>query len=70
MGAGYIYILINPSFIDLIKIGCTGFQASERAKQLSAHTGVPTPFRVAYEIFVNESCKDIEKQIHSTERSN
>lgn len=65
MDAGYIYILINESFIDLIKIGYTSFQTAERAKQLSAHSGVPTPFFVAYEIFVSEGCRKIEKLIHA-----
>lgn len=64
MGAGYVYILINKSLDGLIKIGSTTLGAEERARQLSSSTGVPTPFMVAYEIYVDNSTK-LEKQIHN-----
>jgi len=64
MNAGYIYILINNSLNGLIKIGSTTLGAKERAKQLSSHTGVPTPFIVAYEIYVEE-CTNFEKTIQN-----
>lgn len=63
MSAGYVYILINSSFIDLIKIGCTTYKSEERAKQISSNTGVPTPFIVAFEMYVDD-CKKFEKEIH------
>ena len=63
--AGYIYILINESFIEYIKIGHTKYEPRERAKQISKPTGVPTPYHVAFEIFVSDRCKEIENQIHS-----
>ena len=63
MSAGYVYILINSSFIDLIKIGCTTYKSEERAKQISSSTGVPTPFIVAFEMYVDD-CKRFEKEIH------
>ena len=47
MSAGYIYILINKSFDGLLKIGSTTLGAEERARQISASTGVPMPFIVA-----------------------
>ena len=44
-----VYILINPSMPDLIKIGSTEKTAYERAEELYT-TGVPTPFEVAYSV--------------------
>lgn len=64
MSAGYVYILINKSFDGLIKIGSTTLGAEKRAKKLSASTSVPTPFEVAYEIYV-DNCTKLEKQIHN-----
>lgn len=64
MSAGYIYVLINKSFEGLIKIGSTTLGAKERARQLSSSTGVPTPFIVAYEIYVDDYI-NFEKQIHN-----
>ena len=64
MGAGYVYILINKSLDGLIKIGSTTLGARERAMQLSSSTGVPTPFIVAYELYV-DNCTKLEKQIHN-----
>lgn len=64
MSAGYIYILINKSLDGLLKIGSTTLGAKERARQISASTGVPTPFIVAYEIYVDD-CVNFEKQIHN-----
>lgn len=40
---GYIYILSNPSFPDLLKIGHTMDTPEQRLRQLST-TGVPSPF--------------------------
>ncbi len=63
MGAGYIYILTNDSYKGLIKIGSTTLGAQERAKQLSSNTAVPTPFRVAYEVYVDDYL-NFEKELH------
>lgn len=63
MEYGFIYILINDSMSGMIKIGSTVINAQERAKQISSNTGVPTPFRVAYELFV-PGYKEFEKKIH------
>lgn len=59
---GFIYILINPSLKDLLKIGMTTRSPEERAKELST-TGVPTPFFVAFSEEVSD-CQMIEKEIH------
>lgn len=48
MCAGYVYILENDSFKDLVKIGSTKYDGHKRARELSRSSGVPTPFRVAY----------------------
>lgn len=63
MDNGYIYVLINESLKDLVKIGKTALSSSERARQLSSNTGIPTPFKVAYEIF-SEDCDNLERKIH------
>lgn len=66
---GYVYILINPSHEGLVKVGKTTKDPNERAKELSASTGVPTPFVVVYKrMFKN--CHLAEKIAHEilTER--
>jgi hypothetical protein len=59
---GFIYILINPSLKNLLKIGMTTRSPEERAKELST-TGIPTPFFVAFSEEVSD-CQIIEKEIH------
>ena len=63
MNDGYVYALINPSLKGLVKIGKTKRTPEIRAQELSASTGVPTPFSVAFEILVND-CDDAENFIH------
>lgn len=63
MKLGFIYILINDSFPGLIKIGSTVLSAQERARQLSSNTAVPTPFKVAYEVYVDDY-EEFEKLLH------
>lgn len=43
---GFVYIMRNPSMPHIVKIGFTTIDPHQRAKDLSSHTGVPTPFRV------------------------
>ncbi len=59
----YIYILINPSLSGLLKIGRTNRSPNERAIELSKGTNMPTPFIVAYEEEVPDSCI-AEKLVH------
>ena len=62
-GQGYVYVMINPSLPDLVKIGMTTKDPNERAKELSTATGVPTPFMlVFYKPFVD--CYSTEQRIH------
>lgn len=61
---GYVYILINPSYEGLVKIGKTTRDPEERVKELSAATGVATPFILVYKrLFQN--CHTAEKNIHT-----
>jgi hypothetical protein len=53
--AGYIYVLQNPSMGNLLKIGKTSRSGEHRIAELSAATGVPTPFILAYEVLVEDS---------------
>lgn len=62
--SGYIYILINASTDGIIKIGKTQRDPSERAKELSSATGVPTPFTVVYHAYFND-CDKAEKFVHT-----
>lgn len=46
MAAGHVYILINANMPGLLKIGMTERTPEERARELSAGTGVSSPFIV------------------------
>jgi hypothetical protein len=60
---GYVYALINYSMPGLLKIGRTTRPPSNRGEELSAATGVPTPFVLLFDIFVPDSA-EAERQIH------
>ncbi len=64
MKKGLVYVLVNAAMPGLVKIGSTTRGLQERIRELSADTGVPTPFAEAYsaEFFDPEK---IERQIHS-----
>lgn len=62
--AGYVYALINPSMDGLVKIGKTTRHPDDRAKELSASSGVPTPFAVAYHKYFQD-CAKAEEFVHS-----
>lgn len=49
---GWVYCLLNPSFPGYIKVGCSTNHPIERARQLSAGSGVPTPYAVGYHRYV------------------
>lgn len=63
-GPGYLYILTNPSMGNLIKIGRTTRSPRERIEELSASTGIPTPFELAFDVYV-EDCVRAEAHVHS-----
>ncbi|BCG47082.1 hypothetical protein GEOBRER4_n1904 [Citrifermentans bremense] len=60
---GYVYILVNPSFTGFVKIGKTIHEPEVRARQLSAVSGVPAPYAVAWDVLVND-CDHVERLIH------
>ncbi len=62
--AGYIYALINPSLDGLVKVGMTTRDPTDRVRELSAATGVPTPFVLAYDIYVAD-CSAAEAYLHT-----
>ena len=61
--AGFVYILSNPSMPGILKIGSTERTVKERVAELSATTGVPTPFRVEHYI-LTEDPKGLEQSLH------
>jgi hypothetical protein len=60
---GYIYILSNPSFGNLFKVGMTTRDPNKRAEELSELTAIPTPFKVEYSAYV-EDCSVTEALTH------
>jgi hypothetical protein len=60
---GLLYLLMNTSMPGLLKIGKTTRGTDVRSQELSAATGVPTPFTVIYEIEV-DNCHLAEKRVH------
>jgi hypothetical protein len=60
---GYVYILSNPSYGNLFKVGMTTKDPYERAEELSELTAVPTPFKVEYSAYV-EDCSVTEALTH------
>lgn len=60
---GYVYIMINPSYSGVVKIGKTTKDPEERAKELSSATGVATPFIVVYKHMFN-NCHIAERVVH------
>ncbi len=62
--SGYLYVFINPMMEGLVKIGKTTRDTQSRAKELSAATGVPTSFIVAYEAYFQD-CSKAEEYVHT-----
>ena len=60
---GYVYIMINTAFPDLIKIGRTTKNSDDRAGELYT-TGTPGKFIVVYDLLVY-NCDEIEKELHA-----
>jgi len=59
---GSVYVLVNSSMPDLVKIGKTTKDPQSRARELH-QTGTPTPFVVAYSVLVND-CDALEAKMH------
>ncbi|MBC7474047.1 MAG: GIY-YIG nuclease family protein [Candidatus Sericytochromatia bacterium] len=61
--SGYVYVLSNPSYGNLLKVGMTTKDPYQRANELSDLTAVPTPFKVEYYIYT-ENCSVMEASTH------
>ena len=59
----YVYVLVNKSMPDMVKIGMTVREVEERAKEISGATGVPTPWVPVYSFKCFNSYK-LEQEIH------
>lgn len=60
---GYLYVLRNPAYPDLLKIGKTRRTPEDRAQELSASTGVPDAFHVVYQLEMPD-CDIAERLTH------
>lgn len=65
---GYIYVMLNPAFPNLVKIGRTNRNSQERAAELYT-TGTPGKFIVLYEALVDD-CIAVETLLHQHFSSN
>lgn len=63
MANGFVYILLNPAFPTMVKIGLTEDLSEARSRKLSSATGVPQDFVVLYEEFVN-NVEEVENALH------
>jgi hypothetical protein len=61
---GFLYILSNVAMPGLVKVGISSGQPLERAKELSRHTGVPTPFVVECFFPIYEDLRSVESKVH------
>jgi hypothetical protein len=59
----YVYVLVNKSMPDMVKIGMTIREVEERAKEISGATGVPTPWIPIYSFKCFNSYK-LEQELH------
>jgi len=59
----YVYVLINKSVPGMVKIGMTTKTVDERARQISAGTGVPTPWIPVYSFSCYRSDL-LEEEVH------
>jgi hypothetical protein len=64
MSYGFVYVLANSAMPGMYKIGFTERSPAKRAEELSASSGVPTPFEVVcYAEFSN--CQQEESRLHA-----
>ncbi len=60
---GWVYVMTNESFPDLVKVGFTTRIPEDRAGDLD-NTGVPTPFEVATAFLFSGKVLRIEQEAH------
>lgn len=63
MANGFVYVLLNPAFPTMVKIGLTKDISETRARKISAASGVPTAFIVLFDALVSD-IKEVEKTLH------
>ena len=63
MANGFVYVLLNPAFPTMVKIGLTEDISETRAHKLSSVTGVPLDFVVLYEALVS-NVEEVEGALH------
>ena len=63
--SGFVYVLTNESMPGLVKIGQTQKGIRRRVKELSASTGVPTPFQVNA-LFASKDPPSDERAAHAS----
>ena len=59
----FIYVLVNPSIPGQVKIGMTTRDVDKRAKEISSHTGVPTPWHPIFS-FACFNSLELETELH------
>jgi hypothetical protein len=59
----YVYILINRSIPNMVKIGMTTRSVDERAREISKATGIPTPWIPVYS-FRCYASHILEQRVH------
>src|SRR5438552_10635051 len=62
---GFVYIMRNASMPQVVKIGWTAKDPSERAKELSVGTGVPSPFSLV-RAFATKWPEKVEEIVHAS----
>lgn len=67
MNPGYVYVLMNASLPDIVKVGMTTRDPEDRVHELSSATGVPTPFILIYKKYFS-NCHLAEKMVHEVLR--
>lgn len=60
--AGYIYILVNPAFPDLVKIGYAD-DVAKRMRSLNRNSGLPDPYHCYASYEVKKRLEDL--RLHS-----
>lgn len=66
---GIVYILLNESYDNLIKIGITS-NIKKRIKELSSASGVPTPFKCLYAMQASNTLEIEQKILKVFQRPN
>lgn len=61
---GWVYVLTSPAN-NYVKIGSTQRSPEDRARELSADTGVPQPYKVSYGLLTHEA-EAVERAVHKS----